>query len=71
MPTNPEIPYDMKLIVREVVDKGVIFEVMPDWAKNIVVGFARMEGHTVGASPAGRSVACGGGRVLERRSVTL
>ena len=38
----------MKLVVREVLDKNVFFEIMPDYAKNIVVGFGRMEGRTVG-----------------------
>ena len=38
----------MKIVIREVLDKGVFFEIMPDWAKNIVVGFGRMEGRTVG-----------------------
>jgi propionyl-CoA carboxylase beta chain len=48
VPTDPNLPYDMKLVIGEVLDKGVFFEVMPDFAKNIVVGFGRMEGHTVG-----------------------
>ena len=30
------------------VDEGDFFEIMPDWAKNIVIGFARMNGRTVG-----------------------
>lgn len=34
--------------VRQVVDDKTYFEIMPDWAKNITVGFARMEGHPVG-----------------------
>lgn len=32
----------------QVVDDSTYFEIMPDWAKNISVGFARMEGHPVG-----------------------
>lgn len=32
----------------QVVDDNTYFEIMPDWAKNITVGFARMEGHPVG-----------------------
>lgn len=32
----------------QVVDDDTYFEIMPDWAKNITVGFARMEGHPVG-----------------------
>lgn len=34
--------------VEKVVDDNTYFEIMPDWAKNITVGFARMEGHPVG-----------------------
>lgn len=48
VPTDPNIPYDMKIIIREVLDKQDFFEIMPDYAKNIVVGFGRVEGHTVG-----------------------
>ena len=48
VPDDPNIPYDMRTVVETVVDNGDFFEIMPDWAKNIVVGFARMEGRTVG-----------------------
>ena len=48
VPTDPNVPYDIKSIMGEVADKREMFEIMPDWAKNIVVGFARMEGRTVG-----------------------
>jgi len=48
VPTDPNVPYDMKLVIRETLDKGGFFEVQPDFAKNIVVGFGRMEGRTVG-----------------------
>jgi propionyl-CoA carboxylase beta chain len=48
VPDDPNVPYDMKLIVRGIVDDGDFFEIMKDYAKNIVVGFARMEGKTVG-----------------------
>ena len=47
VPDDPNSPYDMKDIIREVVDNGDLFEIQPDMAKNIVTGFARMEGHTV------------------------
>jgi hypothetical protein len=33
---------------RQIIDDSHFFEIMPDWAKNIIVGFARMEGRTVG-----------------------
>ena len=48
VPDDPNTPYDMKDVIREVVDDGDIFEIMPDMAPNIVTAFARMEGHTVG-----------------------
>lgn len=48
VPTDPNVPYDMKLIIREVLDLGDFFEIQPDHARNIVVGFGRMEGRTVG-----------------------
>ena len=40
----------MKTVVQGIVDDGDFFEIMKDYAKNIVVGFARMEGKTVGMS---------------------
>jgi propionyl-CoA carboxylase beta chain len=48
IPTDPNVPYDMKIIIKEVMDEGRFFEIMPDYAKNIIVGFARMDGRTVG-----------------------
>lgn len=48
VPDDSNIPYDMKDVIREVVDLGFIFEIMPDYAKNIVTAFARMDGKTVG-----------------------
>ncbi len=48
VPTDPNVPYDMKVVVREVLDERNFFEIMPDYAKNIIVGFGRMDGRTVG-----------------------
>ena len=48
VPDNPNQPYDMKELIVKVVDDGEFFELQPEYAKNIVVGFARMEGQTVG-----------------------
>ena len=45
---DPNIPNDMKEVIVPVVDDGYFFEVMPDFAKNIVIGFARLGGRTVG-----------------------
>jgi propionyl-CoA carboxylase beta chain len=47
VPANPNMPYDMKDIINKLVDEEEFFEIMPDYAKNIVIGFARMEGKTV------------------------
>ncbi|MEO5335555.1 MAG: acyl-CoA carboxylase subunit beta [Magnetospirillum sp. WYHS-4] len=48
IPDNPNKPYDMKELILKVVDEGDFFELMPGYAGNIVVGFGRMEGSTVG-----------------------
>jgi len=48
IPDNPNKPYDMKELILKVVDEADFFEVQPDYAKNIVIGFGRMEGSTVG-----------------------
>jgi propionyl-CoA carboxylase beta chain len=48
VPDNPNKPYDMKTLVRKVVDDGVFLEIQPHWARNIIVGFARFDGRSVG-----------------------
>jgi propionyl-CoA carboxylase beta chain len=48
IPDNPNKPYDMRELVEKVVDDGEFFELQPDYAKNIIVGFARMDGQVVG-----------------------
>ena len=48
VPTDSHIPYDIKDIIHRVVDDGEFFEVHEHWAKNIVVGFARMDGRSIG-----------------------
>ncbi len=48
VPDNPNMPYDMKELVGKVVDEGDFFELQGDYARNIVIGLARMEGSTVG-----------------------
>lgn len=48
VPDNPNKPYDMKELLIRIVDEGDFFEIQPDFAKNIICGFGRMEGHTVG-----------------------
>jgi propionyl-CoA carboxylase beta chain len=48
IPANPNMPYDMKELVLKLVDEGDFFDIQPDFAKNIITGFGRMEGRTVG-----------------------
>jgi acetyl-CoA carboxylase carboxyltransferase component len=48
VPDNPNKPYDMKEVIRLVVDEGSFFEVQEHFAMNILVGFARLGGHSVG-----------------------
>jgi len=48
VPANPNKPYDMKELILKVVDEADFFEISPDYAKNIICGFGRMEGATVG-----------------------
>jgi len=48
IPDSPNQPYDMILLIRKVVDDGDFFEIHADWAKNLVVGFARLGGRPVG-----------------------
>jgi propionyl-CoA carboxylase beta chain len=47
-PANASRPYDMKEAILKLVDDADFFEIQPDYAKNIIVGFARMQGHPVG-----------------------
>ena len=48
VPSNPNQPYDIKELIHKMVDDGEFFELQPDFAKNIIIGFARIEGSTVG-----------------------
>jgi propionyl-CoA carboxylase beta chain len=48
IPDDPDKPYDMKEIIASVMDDGEFLEVQPSWAPNIVVGFARLNGRSVG-----------------------
>ncbi len=48
VPDSPNKPYDIKELILKVVDESDFFELMPDHAKNIVIGFGRMAGHSVG-----------------------
>jgi propionyl-CoA carboxylase beta chain len=48
VPSNPNQPYDIKELIHKMVDDSEFFELQPDFAKNIIIGFARIEGSTVG-----------------------
>ncbi|MGH7790897.1 MAG: acyl-CoA carboxylase subunit beta, partial [Thermodesulfobacteriota bacterium] len=48
VPENPNKPYDIKELIRGIVDDGYFFEIQEHFAQNIVIGFARMGGRVVG-----------------------
>jgi len=48
VPEESNLPYDIKDIIHSIVDDGVFFEVHEHWARNLVIGFAHMDGRSVG-----------------------
>jgi propionyl-CoA carboxylase beta chain len=48
IPDSPNKPYDMKELIASVADEGDVFEVQPDFARNIITSYIRIEGQTVG-----------------------
>lgn len=48
IPDNPNKPYDMKALIKSTLDDGYFFEIGPDYAKNMLVGFGRYNGRSVG-----------------------
>jgi propionyl-CoA carboxylase beta chain len=48
VPDDPSQPYDMHRVIDAVVDDGAFFEIQPGWAQNIIIGFARLGGRSVG-----------------------
>jgi propionyl-CoA carboxylase beta chain len=48
VPENPNKPYNMKDLINRIVDEGDFYELQPEYAKNIIIGFGRMEGKSVG-----------------------
>jgi propionyl-CoA carboxylase beta chain len=48
IPDSPNKPYDIKEVVYKIADDNEFWEIQPEHAKNIVIGFARMDGHPVG-----------------------
>ncbi len=48
IPANPNMPYDMKELIVKIADEGDFYEIQKDFAGNIITGFIRIEGQTVG-----------------------
>lgn len=48
VPVDPNVPYDMKNVIKKVLDDLELYEIHADYAKNIVCGFGRLDGSTVG-----------------------
>ena len=48
IPDNPNTPYDIKELILKVADEGDFYEIQQEFAKNIIIGFIRLEGQTVG-----------------------
>ena len=48
VPDNPNQPYDMKELIHKIADEGDFYEIQRDFAANIITGFIRLEGQTVG-----------------------
>lgn len=48
VPANANVPYDMHEVINKIADEGEFFEIQEEYAKNILTGFARMDGNPVG-----------------------
>ncbi|CAF1383958.1 unnamed protein product, partial [Rotaria sordida] len=48
VPTIPNKPYDMKELIERIIDEGEFFELQPEFARNIIIGFGYMEGRSIG-----------------------
>jgi propionyl-CoA carboxylase beta chain len=48
VPFDPNKPYDMKVVIEAIGDRGQFYEIMPEYAKNIITGFAEVEGRVIG-----------------------
>jgi len=48
VPFDPNRPYDMKIVLETIADRNEFYEIMPDYAKNILTGFVEVEGRVVG-----------------------
>jgi acetyl-CoA carboxylase carboxyltransferase component len=59
VPDDPQKPYDMHRVIAAVVDDADFLEIQPGWAQNIIVGFARLDGRSVGVIAQQPSVLAG------------
>jgi propionyl-CoA carboxylase beta chain len=59
LPDDPDKPYDMHEIIKRIVDEGQLFEIQPNWASNIIIGFARLNGYSIGIVGSQPNVAAG------------
>ena len=48
LPSSPNIPYNMETVIKKIVDNGFFLEVQKYWSRNIIIGFARLDGNPVG-----------------------
>lgn len=48
VPEDTKKPYDIRLVIRRIADNGEFLEIKPRWARNVVIGFARLDGRSVG-----------------------
>lgn len=48
IPQDPNKAYDMLHVIENISDRGEFFEIMPNYAKNILIGFSEVEGKVVG-----------------------
>jgi len=48
LPSSPNIPYNMETVIKKIVDNGLFLEVQKHWSRNIIIGFARLDGNPVG-----------------------
>lgn len=48
IPQDPNKPYDMHIVIKAIADRNQFYEMMPDFAKNIITGFIEVEGRNVG-----------------------
>ena len=48
VPFDANKPYDMKIVIENILDRNYFYEIMPEFAKNIITGFGDVEGQVIG-----------------------